>query len=209
MKNKNQKILLIIIPIILFILLAIYVQAELSSNIGAFIHDKIISSRSDILTNIIKIITYSGNTISVIIICLVFLLIKKTRLKIGLPVSISLIISALLNNLLKIIFARQRPSIIALINETGYSFPSGHTMNSACLYTMLLLLINKYITNKKIKIPITIICILMPILIGLSRIYLGVHYTTDVLGGYLLGVTIAISSYYLYNLITNKKNKTN
>lgn len=208
MNMKNKKLLLTIIPIILFILIAIYIKAGLVSNFDNFIYGKLTSNMNDTLSNIIIFITHLGDTIVVILFCFVLLLIKKTRIKFGIPISLALIISAILNNLLKIIFIRERPNILRLINETNYSFPSGHAMNNACLYTMIIILINKYISNKKIKITITIISIMMPIIIGLSRVYIGVHYITDVIGGWILGSTLAIFSYYLYNHLT-KKNKTN
>ena len=108
----------------------------------------------------------------------------------------------IINNLIKVIIARPRPEINKLVTETGYSFPSGHSITSMVFYGYLVYLTYKYINNKKIKIPLIIFLILLIPTIGLSRIYLGVHYASDVLCGFLLGTIylilfISISKKYL------------
>ena len=89
-----------------------------------------------------------------------------------------------------------------MVSETGYSFPSGHSITSMVFYGYLIYLIYKYVDNKKIKIPLIIVLAILIPLIGLSRIYLGVHYTSDVLCGFLLGwiyliIFISISNKYI------------
>ena len=107
--------------------------------------------------------------------------------------------SAVLNITLKHIFARSRPNILQLISETGYSFPSGHAMNNASLYVMLILLIWKYDESTSLKIIFSSICIILTVLIGWSRIYLGVHYASDILGGWLFGFALSTFVYFLWN----------
>lgn len=100
----------------------------------------------------------------------------------------------LLEVILKQIFLRPRPSITHWVVATGYSFPSGHSMRSAAFYGMLgyLLYIELKHRNKRAwYIPITTIVVI--IAIGFSRIYLGVHYPTDVIGGYLIGGCWAVT----------------
>lgn len=94
---------------------------------------------------------------------------------------------AVLNLLLKHLFLRTRPDLFRVVEETGYSFPSGHAMVSMCFYGMLV-----FITVRKIKsliwrLVITSLAILLVLAIGISRIYLGVHYPTDVIAGYTAG----------------------
>ena len=104
--------------------------------------------------------------------------------------------------MLKRILRRPRPTEFRIVEETGYSFPSGHSITSMVFYGYLVYLTYKYINNKKIKIPLIIFLILLIPTIGLSRIYLGVHYASDVLCGFLLGIIylilfISISKKYL------------
>lgn len=146
-----------------------------------------------------KGITHLGNSSVIIVFCLVLFIVQQSRKAIAVPISITVIFSAILNIVLKYIFARSRPDILRLINETGYSFPSGHAMNNMALYTMLILLIWKYLHNKALKITLTAICTTFVVLIGYSRIYLGVHYAGDILGGWLLGFAQSMLIYFIWN----------
>ena len=111
----------------------------------------------------------------------------------------------IINNLLKVIIARDRPNINRLVTETGYSFPSGHSITSMVFYGYLIYLIYKYIDTKKIKILLIIILSLLIVTIGFTRIYLGVHYTSDVIGGFLLGVAYLIIFIGVSNKYIEKK----
>ena len=97
-----------------------------------------------------------------------------------------------MNLLLKNIFVRPRPSELRLIEETGYSFPSGHAMASTAVYGLLLYIVFREVKNKKIR---NIACILLAILIftiDMSRIYVGVHYASDVIAGTCLSIAYLI-----------------
>lgn len=93
-----------------------------------------------------------------------------------------------LNFSLKYFFQRPRPNLFPLVLETSYSFPSGHAMNSFIFYTCLSFFIFRKMQSRKIKIALIGISTLLIILIGISRIYLGVHYPSDVLAGYTAGL---------------------
>jgi len=95
---------------------------------------------------------------------------------------------ALLNNILKLIVRRARPTGFRLIAETGYSFPSGHSMVSMAFYGYLIYLIYKNVRNKKLRWTLMTCFSLLILIIGLSRIYLGVHYTSDVFAGFLFSL---------------------
>jgi len=109
--------------------------------------------------------------------------------------------SALINILLKNLFQRERPDINRLAEESSYSFPSGHSMGAFALYGILAYLLWRMIRPMSIRIISLILCILLTLTIGLSRIYLGVHYPSDVIGGYVasgawLALTIGVFEYW-------------
>ena len=87
---------------------------------------------------------------------------------------------------------RPRPTEHRIIDESGYSFPSGHSMVSAAFYGFLIYLIYKNVKNKYLKWGLITILSLLVFLIGVSRIYLGVHYTSDVLAGFLVAISYLI-----------------
>ena len=146
---------------------------------------------SDSVTPIIKIITQFGGEIFLIVSAIILLILIKNK-KTGFLISLNLGISALLNQILKHIIQRPRPTEFRIIDEGGYSFPSGHSMVSAAFYGFLIYLIYKNIKNKYIKWTLISILGMLVFLIGLSRIYLGVHYTSDVLAGFLIAISYLI-----------------
>lgn len=196
---NKRTLWLMIVPIILFAMLAVCVRAGITVDFEGWAYNESIEHMSSLLTNIVKGITHIGDTASVILICLLLIAVPKTRRTIALPVSVTVIISAILNTALKNIFARERPDILRLINETSYSFPSGHAMNNAALYTMLILLISKYIQNRPLRIILSIAFAVITVAIGFSRVYLGVHYAGDVLGGWLIGFVVSLLVYYIWS----------
>lgn len=196
-KFDLKKILLIVIPIILFAFLALYIQAGYSIRFENWVYAEAVEHMNPFLTNIIRIITHLGDPIIVTSITILLVIIPKTRKKVGYPMAAAVIVSEALNLILKEIFARERPNILQLVNETTYSFPSGHAMINITVYTMLGIFAIKYIRSKKIKISVIIMCIIMPLIISFSRVYLGVHYAGDVLGGMLLGFAVTVFIYAL------------
>lgn len=196
-KFDLKKILLIVIPIILFAFLALYIQAGYSIRFENWVYAEAVEHMNPFLTNIIRIITHLGDPIIVTSITILLVIIPKTRKRVGYPMAAAVIVSEALNLILKEIFARERPNILQLVNETTYSFPSGHAMINTTVYIMLGIFAIKYIRSKKIKIPVIIMCIIMPLIISFSRVYLGVHYAGDVLGGMLLGFAVTVFIYAL------------
>ena len=154
---------------------------------------------SDFATPIAKFITNFGGAIFLTVLTIILFILIKNK-KIGLSIFSNLVIITALNQLLKNISQRPRPTEYRIIEETGYSFPSGHSMISMAFYGYIIYLIYKYVTNKYIKwISIVLLSILI-CSIGISRIYLGVHYTSDVLGGF----SISISYLVIYISAVNK-----
>ena len=146
---------------------------------------------SDFATPIAKFITNFGGAIFIILLTVILIAVIKNK-KIGLSILANLAIITILNQLLKRILQRPRPTEYRIIEESGYSFPSGHSMISMAFYGYLIYLIYKYVENKNVKwILISLLSVLI-CLIGISRIYLGVHYTSDVLGGFLISISYLV-----------------
>lgn len=145
----------------------------------------------DSITPYMKIITNFGGATCLITITVLLLIILKNK-KIGLLTLTNLVTITILNQILKFILRRPRPTEFKIINETGYSFPSGHSMISMAFYGFLIYLIYKNIKNKYLKTTLIIILSLLIIAIGISRIYLGVHYVSDVIGGFLISISYLI-----------------
>ncbi len=189
---KNLKWSILFICLIGFFALAEDVFNKEIMN-GDIIGYKIISTFliSDFTTPIAKFITNFGGAIFLIVVTIVLFILIKNK-KIRLSIFSNLVIITILNQLLKRILQRTRPTEYRIIEETGYSFPSGHSMISMAFYGYLIYLIYKYAENKYIKwISIVLLSILI-CAIGISRIYLGVHYTSDVLGGFLISISYLI-----------------
>lgn len=89
---------------------------------------------------------------------------------------------------LKQIIQRPRPDIMPSVVETSYSFPSGHAMNSSVFYLTIAFYTYHFTRKKKLSLVVTGGAIVLLLLIGFSRVYLGVHYPSDVVAGYVVGV---------------------
>ena len=187
MKNKN---ILLISLIIFFIFITTLVISNKISFIDSSVYNFLISFKNDRLTNFFRFITKFSNVAFLVIFVLIVLLILRN--KDAVFVIFNLIFLRLLNYVIKIIIKRDRPNILRLIKIGEYSFPSGHAMISMGVYGYLIYLIYKKIKNPYIKYLGIIILSLLIILIGISRIYLGVHYFSDVVAGYTLSLIYLI-----------------
>lgn len=160
----------------------------------------------NVSTPIAKFITNFGGAIFVISLTTILFFVIKDK-KIGISIITNLGIVTILNQIIKFIMQRPRPTEFRIIEETGYSFPSGHSMVSLAFYGYLIFLIYKYINNKHLKRTLIIILSVLICIIGVSRIYLGVHYTSDVLGGFLISFAYLIIYIELVNKFVLEKNK--
>lgn len=202
--KKNSNIIIIGVLSVLFILLSVLVYFNLTTNVDDAIYKIVTLNMNNTITFINKIITFFGSTLFIICLCIFFLIIfiilKKKNY--GLIISVVLIISTIFNNLIKIIICRERPNVLKLVIEDTYSYPSGHTMASVSMYGILMYLVFKSNMNKKLKIGLLIVLGILPILVGISRIYLGAHFGTDIIGGFLLSIILLLIE---INIIDNKK----
>lgn len=197
--KKNLKWIILFICLIGFLALAEDVFNKEIMN-GDIISYKIISTFliSDFTTPIAKFITNFGGAIFLLVLAITLFILIKNK-KIGFSIFLNLVIITMLNQLLKRILQRPRPTEFRIIEETGYSFPSGHSMISMAFYGYLIYLIYKYVKNKYVKWISIIILSILICSIGISRIYLGVHYTSDVLGGFFISISYLVIYISLIN----------
>ncbi len=189
---KNLKWIVLFICLIGFFSLAEDVFNKEIMN-GDIVGYKLVSTFliSDFTTPIAKFITNFGGAIILIGLTFMLFIFIKNK-KIGVSIISNLAIITVLNQLLKIIVQRPRPTEFRIVEESGYSFPSGHSMVSMAFYGYLIYLIYKYVKNKYLKWISIILLSILICFIGISRIYLGVHYTSDVLGGFFISISYLI-----------------
>ncbi len=188
MKNK-------ILAVILFIsgiLIGVLAKFNILSTLDSAFYRLLMQIKCESVTNALKIVTILGNTRFIILLniiaIIIYFLLKNKKIFL---ITIHSILSPIVNNILKYLFKRPRPDeTLRLITESNYSFPSGHAMISVFFYFTLIILINRSnIRHRKAFITVLLLIIL---LIGISRVYLGVHYISDVVGGYLIALSIII-----------------
>lgn len=113
-----------------------------------------------------------------------------------------IIFASLVTQFLKLLIARPRPEIASLIREDSFAFPSGHALIAVVFYGFLLFCVIQITKRRWIKNVFKIVVPLLILAIGFSRVYLGVHWTTDVIGGWMIGGVILLG---MIRLTTNSK----
>lgn len=186
----KKRYIFICILFFLFIINTILVFTNSYKVIDENVYNYIVSFRNNNLDTFFKLITNLASPIGVIVSIFILLIFLEKENIYKLMISVITIIST--NQLLKHTLRRIRPDHIRLVNEKGFAYPSGHSMISIALYGILIYIVYKNIKNKILKTILIIFLSMIIILIGISRIYLGVHYPTDVLGAYLIAIPIFI-----------------
>ena len=193
MKEKDYKKFfrgfLLSLCITMFLIITFFVIKYDNLVIDQSIYNFFYNFSSSQATVIFLIITFLASKEFIILMCLIFILISliKRKYQTSFLIILNIVISLLLNQTFKAIIRRERPFELMLVNESGYSFPSGHSMTALIFYGYFIYLTWESNLKKISKILITILNIILILLVGISRIYLGVHYPTDVIGAYFLG----------------------
>jgi undecaprenyl-diphosphatase len=170
-----------------FILIAVLVKLGGTTGFDRAVIHTVQSAESPSLTALAKGLSLVGSSklaigISILTMVLLFFVLQH-RLELALFLWVALG-SQLLNTLMKLWFHRERPNIHRLIEQAGYSFPSGHSMAAFSLYGVIAYLLWRHMRNRRERFVLILFTVLMTGGIGWSRIYLGVHYPSDVIGGY-------------------------
>ena len=187
---KKKEIIICSVLLIIFFLVFGVVLLDKNLVIDEAIYNFIMKSRCTFLDNYFTFITRLGDPITVVIVVIVTCLILRNKDIIYVLSSAAASIG--FNTIIKQLVRRSRPEHLRLAVEKGFSFPSGHAMISICVYGVILYLIICNIKNKYLKYTLATLVGILILSIGISRIYVGVHYPTDVLAGYSLSIVIII-----------------
>ncbi len=196
---KNRINIIPIISFLLFIIVFILLKIGIIYTFDNYVYEQFIIN--DFLTSIMVFITFFGEAKTIFYITILLLLFLKKR-KYKIMIVINSLIGLNVFHTLKIIIKRPRPTGINLVDVTGYSFPSGHTYMTIIFYGLLLYLINTNKEKIKCKNLLNIILVLIIITVPISRVYLGVHYASDTIAGFTLGL---IHLFLFISLAKNKK----
>lgn len=193
--NRWTRISLLIVFTLVFGIIAFFHESRLGKWIDNEVYDFIYASESFITTSIMLGATKIGEVWAML--CLSLTLVAYLMLKLyqieTLFFAIAMGLSSILNPVLKNIFDRERPTLLRLIDISGFSFPSGHAMGATSYFGSIIYILNRHDSgiSKGVLIGLSALFIL---LISTSRVYLGVHYPTDIIAGIIGGAFCIVLS---------------
>lgn len=197
MKKKLFKILGISV---LFIILGYIVNnTDMLYDFDKNIIEKVQGYRTSNRTAFFKGISFLGSYVFYIpfSIVLVIFMISRKKIKYSISYVIAILLSTGINKLLKELYLRERPTEYFLVNQGGHSFPSGHAMVTTTVFLMIAYILSKESQGKKFLFYS--LAYIYIFLMALSRVYLGVHWPTDVIGGFLGGSVVFLIVTFLNN----------
>lgn len=210
MKGKNRyakSICILILGVVSLVLLCLLAKnynlsflQEIDTNILQFM----VEHTNEYLTVVMNIITFFGTIGGVTLILILMIFISRFQ-KEMLLYSVLVLFTYLINGFMKNIVMRPRPNITHLTFADGYSFVSGHSSISIVLSVTLIAFFVPKIKKAVLRNGITVFLCIMPFCIAISRMYLRVHYFTDILGGWFVAVTYLCILYFGFHFITDRK----
>ena len=193
-------ILNFILIFILFLIWSIFMLKKRLNNLDNSFYNKI--KITNLKTTIFKIITNLASAKFVTLLCLVLLIFVKNKV-IPITIIINMLIMWGLIGILKNTFKRKRPNINRLVEEKGYSYPSGHTMTATIFYGFIIFLIIISNLTLPLKWILIISLALLILFVGYTRVYLGVHFLSDVIGAILFGSSyLLLYIYFTYFILS-------
>jgi undecaprenyl-diphosphatase len=169
------------------------------------------SMESPAMTSIMKIFTFIGSPEVVLILFVIsaFVLYKMLHHRTELVLFAAVMVgTVVVNQVLKALFHRARPDVHQIVTETGYSFPSFHSMGTFALFGVLTFLLWRHMKTGTGRALMIVGGVVLTLLVGISRIYLGVHYVSDVVGGYLASGFWLGCCIYLFQRYQERKYKS-
>lgn len=197
-------LIIVVLGINLFIELTETLKSDLLADYDHKITEYVISYRSSALTKYFLFVTNVGDVYGYALVLVAFTLMSIYVFKSWKLISqivIVLALSALSNLMLKRFVDRARPGIEHMVSVETLSYPSGHAMSAMAFYGFLIYLFYRFKINIFLKIGVILLLGILILSIGLSRIYLGVHFPSDIVGGYVAGFIWVVFCILLFNLI--------
>jgi undecaprenyl-diphosphatase len=179
-----------------FILVGLFVVSEISDPVDAAIISVVRAPELHDALSPLARITELGSTLAVIGVAALVLVLGwlSGRPRDGVAGALTIAIGSLVVEVTKRLTERMRPDFLdPVIQAVGYSFPSGHTTNATVAYGVLGVLVARMPWATAIRVAIDIVLGVIVFGVGLSRVWLGVHYPTDVLAGWLLGGAVVLT----------------
>lgn len=213
MKNIKQgrKPQLILLSIISFLLFVTFAREVLDTNgfyIDTAVSQFVYSYRTPLLTDSMHLISFLGGEFILVATCIIsVVMFLKGYKKEALLFFFIVTLGSALNIFIKYLLQVPRPTIDPVYVEKFYSFPSGHAMNSFIFYATVSYFVFHLTGNKKWGAIITVISSVLIILIGFSRVYLGVHFPSDVLAGFLAGFCWVVTAIVFSIPILSRKKR--
>ena len=194
--KKIDKIIICVL-FFMFCIMAVLVHFGLTSSFDIAIYKFVINFKSDTLTEILLFITDFASVKGIVALCVISLIGLFWKYYKSLYLVLNVMVSTIFNVVLKNIMMVPRPNILRLAEETGYSFPSGHSMASVAFYGFVIYLILSSNMNKYWKSILSCLLIILILVIGFSRVYLGVHNASDVIAGHILSMGLLLTDIML------------
>lgn len=188
----------------IFIELTETLKSDLLADYDQQITEYVISLRTPALTKYFIFVTHVGDVYGYAIVLGVFTLMSIfvfKRWKYTVQIVLVLLLSAVSNLILKRFIDRARPGIEHMVSVETLSYPSGHAMSAMAFYGFLMYLFYRFKINIFLKIGIIMFLGILILSIGLSRIYLGVHFPSDIAGGYIAGFIWVVFCVIVFDLI--------
>ncbi|WP_026838687.1 phosphatase PAP2 family protein [Gillisia sp. JM1] len=197
-------LIIVVVGINVFVELTNTLNSNLISKYDGAITKYVISFRSPNLNNILQFITNLGDLYGYIVvttICSLLFYFKFKNWRYVVQLVFVIIVSGLSNLALKEVINRARPTAEHLVSVQTLSYPSGHAMSATAFYGFLIYLCYFLKINKWLKGSLIFLCSFLIVSIGISRIYLGVHFPSDIAGGIIAGTIWLMFCVLIFNII--------
>lgn len=197
-------LIVVVVGINVFIELTETLKSDLLADYDYKITEYVISHRSAALTKYFVFVTHVGDIYGYALVLIVFAALSYfvfKQWKLMLQVFFVLALSAISNLILKRFVDRARPGIEHMVSVETLSYPSGHAMSAMAFYGFLMYLIYRFNINIYLKIVSIFLLGVLILSIGLSRIYLGVHFPSDIAGGYIAGFIWVVFCVLIFDVI--------